>query len=527
LAKRVGLECFWEDHVGSGKATRTLIIAGSALALDIDFENNVVKKVALSFPESPESVTRHTKAAGDILLRDLGFGPHESPLTKKLDRFAANLERLATLDKLSVIPGLNCLEAIAGIYESIERLHLWEVERLKESEEMNGKDQEYAVKTATYTKSGKPVMHSSDRLGMSLDYWQENRWLKGSSKQKSYALLIECAPLPSLAYPPLRVSEHWISAEIQKANDPTEELFMTSGNGPVLDWIQPDNTLLPPADQPKVDAMEGVDQATGQRFPEVMFVAKFDPPLIVPCSTAVHVYNSTGIPMDPFTTIYDELLIPRRPEDLKAEPRPNLCRETTIPIFSADGEKSTIIHRGNLFIEKSDYGRILTELPFSHPQQLVEWLPALRQAAFLASLLQKSFGSASQSLKPDDKDKNKQSYKDDFENFMTKPLTTESRPVRVDIKLDTQPVPRLDVHFPFEKAHDRKAHVVFEIKLNAVVEIISQNFLDESMNGNGDVMDEGNRKVKGRKLTVADLARMLEVTEDLGIWIEFVKRRLG
>jgi hypothetical protein len=129
--------------MGSSGSTRTLIIAGSALALDIDFSDDVVKKVSLSFPESAEIVTRHTQKAGDILLRDLQFAPNESPLTKMLDRFAANLERLATLDKLSVIPGLNCHEAIAGIYESLEKVHKWEVARLKEQDDMAGKDDDY------------------------------------------------------------------------------------------------------------------------------------------------------------------------------------------------------------------------------------------------------------------------------------------------------------------------------------------------------------------------------------------------
>jgi hypothetical protein len=165
--------------MGSGGSTRTLIIAGSALALDIDFANNVVKKVSLSFPESPEIVTRHTDKAGAILLRDLEFRPTESPLTKMLDRFAANLERLAQLDKLSVIPALNCHEAIAGIYESLEKLHLWEVERLKDVGEMVEKDGDEMERTAMCTKSGKPLMHTRDRLGLSLDYWQEKRRVGG------------------------------------------------------------------------------------------------------------------------------------------------------------------------------------------------------------------------------------------------------------------------------------------------------------------------------------------------------------
>jgi hypothetical protein len=111
---------------------------------------------------------------------------------------------------------------------------------------MIGKDDEYFERTALCTKSGKPIMHARDRLGLSLDYWEEKRRIGGKQDRKTWSLLVECAPpLPSLAYTPLRVSENWISADIQKANPPDEEIFLAPGNGPVLDWLGPESTMLP------------------------------------------------------------------------------------------------------------------------------------------------------------------------------------------------------------------------------------------------------------------------------------------
>jgi hypothetical protein len=72
----------------------------------------------------------------------------------------------------------------------------------------------------------------------------------------------------------------------------------------------------------------------------------------------------------------------------------------------------------------------------------------------------------------------------------------------------------LHVAFPFR---GRDAMVMFEIKLNGVVEVVGQNILTAG--------DEG--KGKQKALTEADLGRILEITEDIGIWLEFVKRRLG
>ncbi|KAK0102485.1 hypothetical protein ONS95_006101 [Cadophora gregata] len=507
LGLRLGFECMW-DSTPPG-APRLLIIAGKALALDITFDRNVVQKVALSFPESPEIVTRHSNKAEDILLRDVQCQTHESPLTKKLDRFAANLEILATLDKLSVIPGLNCHEAIAGIFESVERLHLWEVERLKETQEMAEKDDAYVIKTAMCTKSGKPIMHTRDRLGMSLDYWQEKRKLSSNKEEKTWSLLVDCAPLPGLNFTPIRVSEHWISADIQKANATVEDMLLEPDNGPVLDWLDPDNTMLPSADAPKPDAIDGVEGTTDQKFPEVMFVAKFDPPLVVPYMLATQIYDSTSAPIDHYaTTTFDELMFPRKPEDEVHTDGRRITRESKVTVYSKDGEKSTVVHRSDLWIDKIDYGRTLTELPFSHPRQLVQMLPALRQYAFLSTLLSKSFGSKSQPPSKPPQKTEIHSKRAQFADFMS---GISINVKTMDVSLTTQPHLRLRTNFPFKKV---TVEVTFEINLNGAVEVVYESLLREA----GD---------RGKGMTAKDLARMLEVAEDLGIWLEFVKRRLG
>lgn len=511
LARRVGLDCVWDDHMGSAGSTRTLIIAGSVMALDIDFSNDVVKKVSLSFPESAEIVTRHTQQAGDILLRDLQFAPNESPLTKMLDRFAANLERLATLDKLSVVPGLNCHEAIAGIYESLERLHKWEAARLKEQDDMAGKDDEYVERSAMCTKSGKPVMHTRDRLGLSIDYWQEKRRLTSISsergKPKTWSLLVECARLPDYGYTPLRVSEKWISSEILKADPEAEELMLAAVGGPVLDWLQPESTMLPTTEPPNPDAMEGLDRPPDGKFPEVMFVAKFDPPLIVPYGVAVQVHTSTNAHMDIYhMSTFDGLLFPQVPDN-KAEAGETrmIKQQTAVPIYGKEGEKSTRVHNNTLFIDKVDYGQTLSELPFSHPRQLVEMLPQLRQYAFLSTVLKNSF-RAEKAIPEGEKKFPRTTRKEKFADFMARAPAADAASLTVDVSLVTQP-PSLKLVFPFK---DRTANVKFDIKPNGAVEVKEQNVLDEN------AMDEG------KALTVADLGRILEITEDLGIWAEYV-----
>ncbi|RFU31848.1 hypothetical protein B7463_g4466, partial [Scytalidium lignicola] len=521
LAKRLGLDAFWQGQISTGGNTGTLIIAGTALALDIDFKDDAVEKVALTFPDSAEIVTKHTVKAENILLRDLQFGPNESPLTKMLDRFAANLERFATLDKLSG-PGLNCHEAIAGIYESLERLHKWELSRLAEQEDMVGKDEEFIARTSMCTKSGEPAMHARDRLGLSLDYWQEKRRISQRTKeeeQKRWSLLIGCSSSPGLVYPPVRVSDKWISADIVKPNAQDEEIFMQPA-GPILDWQQPENTLLSTSDPTKPNAMEGIDQSN-PKYPEVIFVAKFNPPLVIPYAVAMEIYGHVGAPLDPYqTSTFDELCFPPGLDERiePGEPR-KIKRQTVTPVFSKDGQKSTAKHKNTLFIEKIDYGRKLTELPFSHPSQLIEIIPSLRQYALLSTLLRTSFGPDvpvfSQETQKKDEDT---SNRDQFAEFMSETSSLNTSGLSIDVSLTTQPVPRLQLVFPFK---DRTANITFDIKLNGVVEVVSENILnDKQTNG---AAGGG----KWRALTREDLSKMLEITEDFGIWTEFVRRRLG
>lgn len=546
--------------MGSASNGRTLVIAGNALALDINFANNIVQKVSLSFPDAPESVTKHEKTASDILLKDLQFEAGESPLTKMLDRFAANLERLTMLDKLSVIPGLNCHEAVAGIFCSLHKLHNWEVGRLREND-MLGMGEEEIVSAAMCSRSGIPVMHSRERLGLSLDYWQEKRRIPTKGKKqnrKTWSLLVEVAPLPSLVvgvYTPLRVSDKWISDQIQRAEPAVDDLFQAAQlrEGPILDWLEPDNTLLPATSEHKTDSL---DVGT-QKFPEAMFVAKFDPPVIVPYAIAMQIYQMTQTPFDfSEATTFDGLMFPLTPEEaLKTSETQsrNISTKKNIPVWDREGKKTTEQHSNTLFIEKIDYGRRVEEVSFNHPRQLVEILSCLRQFAFLSTVLRKSF-TAEENSKSKERDLSKSNTvskspepetispptkKQEFEDFMmgltSRPMPTSASSsiakekkknvsTHLDVSLTLTPVPRLQMVFDFKK---RSANVVFEIQGNGGVIVMEENVLngengDSEMGGDDTIGMKG----KGRALTREDLGRMLEVCEDLGVWVEWVRGRL-
>ena len=604
----MGLECLWEEAMGgSGDSTRTLVVAGSALALEIAVANNLVESVSVTFPESRSIVLRHVERADKILLGDLRLKPDESPLTKSLDRFAANLATLAVLDKLSVEPGLNLYEAVAGIYEALDRLFQWDMQQLRNDpaySSSGGRSEAVLATAVQCARHGRPVMHARGHVGLGIDYWKQMRLVRpiqdeddeendrGAGEDdpdRTWSIHIGCAPTSNtLMYPPVRVSDKWLSDAIEK---PDGLLSMggdggSGGNGgsggqPDLDWLEPENTLLPPApstdggDSSKLDAHGGL--MAGARLPDVHFHAVFDPPVTLPLTLWLQINELVGlVPDTEAPATYDAILFPVPPgvHHDPSEPR-TICRRKEVPVrgqatdggtASARTTRSTRTYQNTLFSYKPVYGRVLTELPFSHPSQLVRMLPTLRQYVFLATVLQNAFGEdkpdpqkdqdASTSAKPPAAHALPLSLRSgarattsvlattdaEFERYTlggggggggggaaksaTKPTKPSGSSMTaspeeafiMDVVLTAHPVPRLQIVFPFR---DATADVVLEIGPNAQVTVISQNVVNED----GEEGAESKGQGRGRRLHAQDLGRVLEMCEDLGVWCEWVRGR--
>lgn len=556
LARRFGIHFLWEQ-LDKDKLEKSIVFAGNLLALEVTFSHDmVVDRVSLDIMNSNDSVTKYKDEAAKILHKDLEYAPGESALTKMLDKFADNLERLAAFEKLSVIPMLNCFEAIAGIHDSLKRIHDWEVARLKQQAGV-GEDQDGLSKSVMCTKSGRPVMHSRQRVGLSLEYWQEKRLISSTPsianpEPKTWAMVLECENAPELPFanPPqqpytrVRVSDAWISQSIIKSDPSPEDLFMgTPVQTDILDWLEPDLTLVPAADDSKGDtATSGMplDPSGQEKLPDIMFTAKFEPPLAIPNYVMDHIYKTISAPMYlypfvPSTTI-DALLVPLAAEENNTfSPSRQIQRQRTVPVMDQGGARTSRLHRSTLFVQKLDAAFPLCSLPFSHPQQLIKILPYLRQHAFLATLIEKSFGSKTEkiSAKTSERGVRKITNKrDDFMDFMqeTEKDPQDTNILNVDVTLVTDvparveppfPGPKIEIIFPFR---NRSANLTIEIGLNGAVSVLHENVLPakdhDEMEGLG---GEGAKKT----LTKEDLGRVLEVCEDFNLFAEYVRRRLG
>lgn len=523
--------------------------------MDIVLDNNIVQTVSLAYHGSAPSVLSHIDAASQILLQDLQLGPNQSPLTKSLDQFASNFERLANLDKLSIVPGLDCFEALAGIYVSLERLYNWDILKLRGDPHLVGKSDQFLSSAAMCTRHGRPVMHGRGKVGLALEYWRALRLVPPSKDridglsdkhEKVWSLQLGCASIDGIGLPPVRLSDDWISKEIVKLEpimDPTKVL---------LDWQEPDNISLPPSEDNKDASMDMLQlNLSTTRVPRVMFTVTFDPPVILPQNDWIRLYNyANATPPNPNAShefshrppppppTFDALFFPI-PPGTRIDPSESrtITRMRDVRVFDEDRKPTINTHKNTLFIYKPIYSQEVTDMSFSHPRQLIDMLPLLRQFAFLSTLLSNSFGpktkvgppppppSASPSSPP--ANNTTATSKDQLADFMglSKPMemgqetATSVADMNMDVILWVHPLPQIQIVFPLG---DSTAYIMFRIIEGGSVEIVNENVLGEKGLGAA-----GKGKGKEKLLTREGLARVLEHLEDMCKWAEWIRTRLS
>lgn len=531
---------------------KTLVIAGSSTQLDIVLDNDIVQAVTLAFPGLSEPTAKLMEPAGQILLQDLKLLPDQSPLTKTLDGFAANLERLASLDQLSIVEGgFTCHEALAGIYTSLERLYQWDLTKLRAQQDMAGKSDQYLSLMAMCTKHGLPVMHAHGRVGLALQYWKEKRFLPASNDQvlalvkkheKFWSLVVECRPMLHILLPPARSSDSWISKEIVKddgLNPDAQDL--------PLDWQEPEHVALSLSEEGK--AGKGVDMLqpdlSTRKVAPVKFSVRFDPPVVVTHADWLRLHDCVEVEAQQplvFPPTFDVMLFPVQPgEPHNPSELRTIARKRQVRIFDKAGKATEVCHRNTLFNYKRIYAMSVTELPFSHPKQLIAMLPILRQYAFISMLLQNSFGPGTEDASATTWSGNGNGAQPDmaaetvteqdelaaFLNPMGRrktngtepsagsgPPRSESKEMSMDVSLWVHPNPHLKVVFPFR---DGTANIEMLILPGGLVDIVNENIL-------GDVEDS---KEKAKKLSRRNLAEVLEHLEDLCKWAEWIRSRLS
>jgi hypothetical protein len=367
-----------------------------------------VDAVKVDFPTSSQAVKDHEASASSALLHSLSIPPGLSNITLTLDKFSKNLDKLAQLDKLNgplTAQTFNCFEAIAGVYASLRKLYEHEKKAAMVLLKRTTDVEEAAEREVLCKKSGRPIMNSRNEIGLKLDYWMRRRHVLSKYSQRKnashtdgdhdmdnvppsepveddeadnmFSLIIECeASVPEM-YPPARISTAWISDQIEKPPDELEHAF-----GPTLDWLDPLPTYLS-RDESQTNTM-GLNGSM-DKLPSIRFIARMEPPLLLPLNTAVQLLGPLGVSqeslMNPeLVSTFDTLLLhPSGPDATNSMALNPLKKETRVDktVLVPDGQdgEDFVVHSNSLFVPRAEYARYIREFPFDHPRQLVELLP--------------------------------------------------------------------------------------------------------------------------------------------------------
>ncbi|KGO64185.1 Mediator complex, subunit Med1, metazoa/fungi [Penicillium italicum] len=399
LSRLEDFESIWQDD--------NLNIAGNFVDLEIGFYpgQDVVKDVSLRYatPEYTEGVRREEATA--VLKRTLAQSPEDAECGKwrSLQKFHENLQWLAKLDKLS--QEVNCFEALENLEENFRRIWV--------EENKNGKHGgEYQHLCAGVL--GRPTMHKGTRIGLGLEYWVEQAKVldtkrslpspdameidpqhdQGSKvelddQSRSWTVMIECEE----GYPSLRISKEWVGSEVFTAGESTE-LLPSNGAAGSVNWLDPPQTTR--LTHGNHDPMALDSSMLESSPPNRRFVGRLEPALDVPILAASEIYRQLGmqLPQEFKMITYDALLVSESLPSTSPVSSPQIGRrKRRMSVLAVDskGKQFTKQHNYTFQSFESITGCTIRDLPFSHPRQLADILPILRQYAVLANLIRKTF----------------------------------------------------------------------------------------------------------------------------------------
>lgn len=576
LSRLEGLERLWQDD--------NINIAGNFVDLEIEFHagHDIVKDVNLQYATPGYTGGERRETATLVLKRNLiqSIQDANSGKWRSLGPFYRNLQWLAKLDKLS--QQVNCFEALEALEENLKRIWMEE-----------GKDSQYGGEHEHLCAGviGRPTMHKGARVGLGLEYWIEQAKLLDSRKpdtsadsmaidgaqesdpevddqSKTWAIMIECEE----GYPSLRISKDWIGSEIFTSGESSEPV-PSAGSAGSVNWLEPPQTMrLPQGDHPDPMALDST--MLEHSPPNRRFVAKLEPPLEVPILAASEIHRHLGmqLPQDFKMVTYDGLLVPGKTTDAAAQ----LGRRKHTASIQAPDSTGTIRPKNHIYTFQafeSVTGRTISSLPFSHPRQLADILPVLRQYALVASLVRRIFNSPKsqeEKVKPSKKASlnpslpsdplsdlfsktdgitilsNDDPNQDRLEFLLGGPetnSTTNDQPgepandgIMVDLTLRTQlgqaPAVMLFIT-DCSRAMHRTGHddplisICFEVGLNGRINVVDSSGLARSKGKEfgGDSEMHGADELGSELQDIhKKIARVIEISQDIGTLVEWVLR---
>ncbi|KAJ5217126.1 hypothetical protein N7468_010134 [Penicillium chermesinum] len=316
---------------------------------------------------------------------------------RSLQAFYENLQWLAKLDKLSqevncfeALEGLeenvkriweeeNKDNKYGGAYEHLCRGVIGRPSMHKGSR--IGLGLEYWVDQAMAIDKKK----NSSPDAMVLDNQEEQEASDLEDERRVWTAMIECEE----GYPSLRISKEWVGTEVFSTVEKTEDSDSAEPSQSV-NWLEPPQTMrISHGNHPDPMALDSSMLESSP--PNRRFVLKLEPALDLPIFVVSEIYRHLGLQQHQefkFIT-YDTLLV-SGPMDDAPLPGQRKCR-VSVDTFEADGTFRKKHHNCSFQPFEAVSGRTISELPFSHPRQIAEIIPTFRQYAMLSSLIRRVF----------------------------------------------------------------------------------------------------------------------------------------
>lgn len=484
---------------------RAVTIAGETVFVEVDMKNHVPRDVTVGLSEK---VSEMAAKAGQVLLDSLKD-------TDDLARFAKGIDWIAKIDRLGA-GKVDGFEALGGICEDLRSLYNEEIRLVEEN---GSTSREKAEVMVMCKRSGKPVEHERGGLGISIDYWQENRAALSRSANDTnmdvdsdgpatiittpglHSLHLGLERCPPEMYTPIRISSNWLPEKLTL--DPAVP----------IPWQEPDATILSSAAPGDEANDNNLPSDQSKLLPSLRFLATLDPPVVLPWQTATAFLASFGaVTPQPFPTppLLQHLLIP---EPVMGSA--GIEKRKTVLVRRGPESEAESEHVYRLHVAKADFGYRLDDLPFAHPRQLVENLPLLRQWGCFGALVQDVLsGPASSSLGPAQVNTN--NTKVTIQNGPKQQESTKgSESLSIDVSLASTPLPRLSLAFP---SLGEKTGIAVKLTVGLNGDIgVSGTITDKEGKESLDVEDKKARK----------WAKGLEVCGSVGVWIEWIRGQEG
>lgn len=506
VARVHGFEALWDEN--------NLTIAGNMVELEINFDSLLKDKVTdLVLKLNTADGESHVQQGATTVLKS-NFGIDDSSASgsgaEDLSDFSRNVQYLAQLDRIDTRP--NAFDIASGLYNNFRSV--WEEEKKR----MRWRDDIHQLCKGSI---GRPSLDRKPQLGVCLDYWKDRHEAEIVAASDG---LIRASLSCEAGGASISSSLKWLSPEILHEAQP-ENVLDSDDLLQQPAWLDPTTST-----QTTSQTVEGDLAEEPAKSLNAHFVCTLDPGVLVPLNTALRMNNQQSM-----IDVHQAHAVPYS-RALQSARNSALLRNTADTI---EGRWSRSLPSRTGSVKSHSYALYsaaqqaelwfypLSQVRFSHPQQLASILPVARQYAVLWTLLRNLvtapapiFLSTLPSALPDKRWVTKRSNAKPTVLKLangTQASSQDEDVLNVDISLDVISDPticKLEVFAPLPMASSLKRGSAF---IHLSVTIVPNGTIDVSeLSG---ASDQDNTSLR------AKLSRMLSLTEDIGMVLEWLMER--